>query len=277
MADSGVAAYYDRLARWNSMARAVGYGGGSDALTVHRGLADPTAQGGVTTTRLHDLLVEQLPPMFQPRVLDAGCGLGGTMLALVERWGGDYTGLTLSTAQAAVAADAVRAAGYADRVRVSIQSYDHPPDGPFDLIVAIESLIHSLDPAESLRALTRVLAPGGAIAIVDDMPEPAARQLPELAIFKTGWGCGVMWDRDRYVRAFEELGLRVVHDLDLSADCRPRSFGRIRLMTWLNRVVGHVVPSRTVRQIMASHLGGLALEQLLRTGLVRYRLLVARR
>jgi hypothetical protein len=98
MADSLVAAYYDRLTRWNRLARAVGYGGGSATLTVHRGLADPRANGRPTSTRLHDLIVETVAVDRSPRVLDAGCGLGGTMLALRERWGGDYTGVTLSGA-----------------------------------------------------------------------------------------------------------------------------------------------------------------------------------
>ncbi|MGC4082586.1 MAG: hypothetical protein QM736_10860 [Vicinamibacterales bacterium] len=38
---SGVATYYERLGRWNRLARVLGDGGGSGALTVHRALVDP--------------------------------------------------------------------------------------------------------------------------------------------------------------------------------------------------------------------------------------------
>ena len=57
---TGVAGYYDRLLRWNRAARAIGYGGGQSALTVHRALADPRADGRPTFTRLHDIVIGKL-------------------------------------------------------------------------------------------------------------------------------------------------------------------------------------------------------------------------
>jgi SAM-dependent methyltransferase len=206
----------------------------------------------------------------------AGAGLtAAVLLALAERWGGDYTGVTLSARQAAVATDAIHARGRDGHVRVLVRSYDDPPDGPFDVIVAIESLIHSSDPARSLSALSHVLAPGGSLVLVDDMPEAQACDMPELAIFKSGWGCGALWTREQYGDALESLRLRIVTDLDLSADCRPRSGSRIRVMTWLNLMAARIAPSQALRAVMVSHRGGLALEQLLRSGRMRYRLLVA--
>jgi hypothetical protein len=44
----------------------------------------------------------------------------------------------------------------------------------------------------------------------------------------------------------------------------------------LNRVA-RLIPSAALRQVLDSHQGGLALERLTRNGLVRYRLLVARK
>lgn len=277
MADSGVAAYYDRLARWNAVARVVGYGGGSDALTVHRVLADPRADGRATRTRLHDIVVEEIGAMSHPRVLDAGCGLGGTMLALAERWSGKYTGLTLSQTQADVARSAIAQMQRSDTIEVRVRSYDTPPDGPFDLIVAIESLLHSADPLRSLTGLTATLAPNGRIAIVDDMPVAEAAGSSELAAFRHGWHCGALWSRDEYRAALNTLGLDVTVDRDLSGDCRIRSLGQIRRLTWLNRAAHRLVPHAGFRGVMDSHRGGLALEYLSRTGLMQYRLLVARR
>jgi SAM-dependent methyltransferase len=277
MADSGVAAYYDRLARWNGVARVVGYGGGSDALTVHRVLADPRADGRATRTRLHDVIAEQLGAMTTPRVLDAGCGLGGTMLALADRWHGQYTGLTLSDAQAGVARLAIAQAQRLETIDVQVRSYDTPPAGPFDLIVAIESLVHSPDPMRSLSALAAVLGPGGRFAIVDDMPVADATTSPELAAFKHGWRCGALWSRDQYLAALAALNLTLVTDRDLSGDCRMRSLGQIRRLTRANRVAHALVPHGGFRSVMDSHRGGLALEYLHRTGLMHYRLLIARR
>lgn len=273
---SGVAGYYDRLGRWNRFARAVGYGGGSTSHTVHRALADPATGGAATFTRLHQILLEQLPGLDRPRVLDAGCGLGGTMLALARAVGATCVGITLSPSQAAAANAVARHERLADQVRASVCSYDTPPAGPFELIVAIESLAHSQQPSASVKALARVLAPGGRLVVVDDMPEADARAVPDLARFKRGWQCPVLWSRDEYAAAFTAESLVLERELDLSGACRPRGALTIAVLMVLNRVV-RAVPWRALQQVMDSHDGGLALERLTRRNQVRYRLLVARR
>ncbi len=273
---TGVAAYYDRLLRWNRVARRFGYGGGADTLTVHRALADPRAGGRPTFTRLHDIVVEQLGDRVAPRILDAGCGLGGTMIALAEALNASVVGVTLSAAQARTANEAAAARGFEARVHANVGSYDAPPPGPFDVVIAIESLAHSVGPAESVSALVRVLAPGGVLVIVDDMPERLDDDSADLRTFKAGWSCPVLWSRGAYVDAFARAGLVPVRDLDLTEQCRPRSAWRIGLLTALNVVCSAVSPP-PLRQVLGAHRGGLALERLLRRRQVRYRLLIAQR
>lgn len=275
MSSRQVGAYYDRLGWWNRFARAIGFGGGRETLTVHRALADPRAGGKATYTRLHDVVLEQPGVFHAHRVLDAGCGLGGTMFAIAEATGATCLGVTLSRSQAATVAAVARSRGLHERVSAVVQSYDQPPSGPFDLVVAIESLAHSDDPAASLRALASVLAPGGTIVIVDDMPEAAARTRPELAMFKAGWQCPVLFDVAAFTEAFRSAGLHIVAELDLTSDVRPRSTPYIRTLEILNAAARAVVPNEAFHNVMNSHRGGLALERLNRLGLVRYRLLVA--
>ena len=272
---TGVATYYDRLLRWNRVARRFGYGGGAEALTVHRALADPRADGRPTFTRLHDILLERIGPRGA-RVLDAGCGLGGTMIALAVALEARCTGVTLSRAQADAANDAALQRGLQSRVRALVGTYDQPPAGPFDIVVAIESLAHSLDPARSVAALAGVLAPGGVLVVVDDMPDPAAAHAADLDTFKRGWACPVLWSDDAFAGAFTREGLAVIENLDLTPDCRPRPEWRIALLAAVNRACRWLAPA-ALKQILDSHRGGLALERLLRRRQVRYRLLIAKR
>lgn len=317
---SGTAAYYDRLSRWTSAARAAGYGGGRGALTVHRFLADPRFDGRPTPTRLHDVLLETLPAppvdpsLAGPRVLDAGCGLAGTMLFLAPRMGGCYTGLTLSHAQARTGRRAIARAGLEASVRIEVGTYDQPPPGvdrrdggdglaAFDLIVAIESLAHSPNPAASLDALVAQLSPGGLLAVVDDMPTPGntppsigglndmppsiggLKGMPAsiagvndaLAIFKSGWQCPVLWTAGQYAAHFAARGLALAADRDLTGDVRPRRPDRIRLLERLNRAAHAALPLAGWRAVLDSYHAGLALERLYRQGRMQYRLLVARR
>lgn len=273
---SGVATYYDRLGRWNRIARAIGYGGGSSTMTVHRPLVDPGANGRATFTRLHDLLHSCVGPVTSPRVLDAGCGLGGTMFSLAEIAGATCVGLTLSRTQAETANREATRRSLASQVRADVRSYDHPPSGPFDLVVAIESLAHSLEPARSVAALAATLAPGGRFIVVDDMPEPSALATDDLHAFKAGWQCPVLWSAEAYLDGFARAGLHVDAHLDLTAQTVPRQRWRIALLMAMNRLA-RLWPWEALRQVMDSHYGGLALERLTRNRHVRYRLLVARR
>jgi SAM-dependent methyltransferase len=277
MGSGAVARYYDRLGRWNRIAQLLGYGGGQSTHTVHRALADPEAQGRPTFTRIHDILFAELAGTPPRRMLDAGCGLGGTMMAFAERFRDlSATGLTLSESQAQQANGWMARRGLDGRVHALVRSFDDPPRGPFDLIVAIESLAHSENPSASIAALSRVLAPNGTLIIVDDMPEPEADRSEDLRVFKAGWHCPVLADRAAYRSALTRGGVNIQSERDLTSDCRPRSFLAISLLMRLNRLVRHLSPSPGVRQVLDAHLGGLALERLLRRREVRYRLILAR-
>jgi SAM-dependent methyltransferase len=271
--------YYDRLSTWTRLARRIGYGGGDATMTVHRALADPQAGGAVTTTRLHDLLLEQLPRRTGLHVLDAGCGLGGTMLDLAARTPASFTGITLSAAQAARGRAAIVARGLGTRVAIRIGDYDAPPPGRFDAIIAIESLAHSRDPRTTVAALCGVLAheSGSRLIVVDDMPEPGAVSGRALDVFKRGWQCPVLWPAASYAAAFAAHGLAIAADIDLTPQLRPRGRPAIAALAALNRVAHALVPVAAWRMLMESHRGGLALERLYRDGAMRYRLLVAER
>lgn len=252
---------------------------GEAAHPVHRALNDP--DGGPPSPHvIHRLMLEGLDLPAAPRVLDAGCGYGATMLDLAPRLGGDWTGLTLSEAQRARGSAAIAAAGLGDRVRIHVQSYDAPPPGPFDLIIGIESLIHSAAPDATIAALARVLAPGGHLVMVDDMPAEAMPPEPaqRMALFRRYWRCPVAPTREGWLRAMGEAGLSLVAERDLNPLLRVRSMAQAaprlaELRGWrarLGRALGVGVRAE-------AEIGGIMLETLQTEGLVHYRLLAARR
>jgi SAM-dependent methyltransferase len=252
---------------------------GEQAHPVHRALADP-AGGKASPYVIHRLMLEgvALPP--DPRVLDAGCGYGATMLDLAPGLGGDWTGLTLSEAQRARGSAVIARAGLADRVRILVRSYDDPPAGPFDLITGIESLIHSADPVATVAGLARVLAPGGHMVIVDDMPEEpmGPEAAARLAEFKRFWRCPVAPSRAGWIAALRAAGLELLHERDLNPllRARPRAETAPRLAAlntpWMRaqRALGLGVRAE-------AEIGGIQLETLQTEGDLHYRLLVARK
>lgn len=250
---------------------------GETAHPVHRALAD--SEGGPPSPMvIHGLMLEgiALPEGF--RALDAGCGYGATMIDLAPKRGGDWTGLTLSPEQAARGRTAIAAAGLADRVRIEVRSYDTPPAGPFDLIYGIESLIHSADPAATIAGLARVLAPGGHLLIVDDMPETRLPPEParRMAEFRQRWRCPIAPSRAGWLRSLQAAGLTLVGERDLNPLLQVRGtatiaarLAELRRRSFLPRLLGLGLRAE-------AEIGGLLLETLLTEGWMRYRLIQAK-
>jgi SAM-dependent methyltransferase len=163
------------------------------------------------------------------------------------------------------------------RIRIAVQSYDTPPEETYDIAIAIESLAHSPDPRNSLRAIGCRLAPGALFAIVDDMPHPAARGTRDLAAFQAGWQLPVLCTGDELLAALHECGFVLVQSRDLTAGLRPRDERRIAALERLNRLAWRCAPTAGLRAMLDSYHGGLALERLYRHSLREYRLVVARK
>jgi 2-polyprenyl-3-methyl-5-hydroxy-6-metoxy-1,4-benzoquinol methylase len=104
------------------------------------------------------------------RVLDLGCGLGASSVALAHAYPrATVLGIDLDAASVAAARDAAAAAGVADRV--SFEAGDAAQltnGGPFDLVTMFEALRDMGDPVGALRAARRLLAEGGSVLVADE-------------------------------------------------------------------------------------------------------------
>lgn len=276
-----VARYYrwlDRL-EWFRVARGEA---GHGAHPVHRALRDPEAPDAPASPFLvHRLMLQGLDLPPEPAVLDAGCGYGATAFDLLPAIGGTWLGLTLSEVQARRGMEEAARRGLADRVRFRVASYDVPvPEaGRFDLVIGIESLIHSPDPAHTIATLAAALRPGGHLVMVDDMPEPrlAPPLARDLALFARMWRCPVAPGREGWVAAMRAAGLVPVAERDLTPLTIPRPPEALALpFARARRRVRWLAPLGLGLRCQAD-LGGMALERLLHAGAVRYRLLAARK
>ena len=141
---------------------------------VHHGFWDegerPGADGAdrhEATDRLVRELVAYAGVPAGSHVLDVGCGIGGPALYLAGPLGCTVVGVTLSAAQAARAAEKAHAAGLAERAR--FHQLDALSTGfadeSFDVIWAVESLMHIADRPAFFAEAMRLLRPGGRLAI----------------------------------------------------------------------------------------------------------------
>ncbi len=186
-------------------------------------------------------LVSRLQPGF--RVLDLGCGLGGTLARLVNGPALRGIGLTLSEAQArAVAARAARS-GLEGRLAVVVGDFHRVPlqGARFDAVVMIEALVHARAPATVLAEAARLLVPGGLLAVVDDFPSPEARSDPALhrllARFRRGWRLGPLPGFAEVEAMARRCGLVLVERCDFTPLIRrhpPQGSWWVRPFAWLD-------------------------------------------
>lgn len=279
--DSPVGQYYDWLSRYQSLVTRLGHKGGFDPLTVHR-LLTPDRVGVRPADVVHDRLVSALGPLSNPRVLDAGCGFGGTIFYLHARLGGRYDGLTLSGVQRARASREAVRRGASDACRFHVRSYetdlrDLVPEGA-DLVVAVESLAHAPAPTTSIATLAGALRPNGRLAIVDDVPrEGLAEDDRDFADFRAGWSCpGIASDRTLQA-ALDGAKLAVEHDEDLTPLVPLRAADALERLVRVNRRWRRLLALTPARGLIDSLHGGLMLERLYRRRVARYRFVLARR
>lgn len=107
--------------------------------------------------------VQELVPAAARNILDLGCSVGALGEALKRRQGASVVGVELSEdfgAEARTRLDRVVVDDLDAFVRGPV-----PPEAPFDCLVAADVLEHLVDPWETLRRGTLMLAPGATVVV----------------------------------------------------------------------------------------------------------------
>lgn len=276
-----VADYYDR-----NSGRFLLVGNGRRAHSMHRELWGP----GVRSARdaaahVDDLVADEIGDRVSrpdPVVVDFGCGVGGTLFHLAERFpGARLSGITVSRRQRTVAERLIRRNGLQGRCSVALGDFQTADlDVRADAVIAIESFVHSESAGAFLGNAAAHLGSGGHLVVVDDFlaSEPEAlspRQLGVVDRFRAGWRVPSVCTVDTFVRVGEGHGLEPVKILDLTSLTRPGSRARDRLVGALSPLLARLGLVRV--PFYANMIGGDALQTGLREGFLRYRLLVLRR
>ena len=154
------------------------------------------------------------------RVLDIGCGYGGSSLYLTKKYGASATGITISPVQVEMAKKAAVEAKL-DTSFLLMDAEDMQFAQPFDLLWSIESISHYQDPRKFFASAVKFLNPGGCFALTDwfqkEKLSPADKKKFIESIEK-----GMMVElrgMNDYSDFLVSSGLHVVHRQDLTLHC----------------------------------------------------------
>ena len=124
-----------------------------------------------TFSRFRDTYLDRMGIAADASVLDLGCGTGVLTRALAQRDGftGPIAGVDHSPALIDAARRLARDEGVGDRITFHVGDAHRLAfaDGAFDAVIAQTLLSHVGDPLAVLREATRVVRPGGIVAIFD--------------------------------------------------------------------------------------------------------------
>lgn len=238
---------------------------------IHRELWGP----GVTTRseavhHAHALVLDELGP-HDRRLLDLGCGVGTAALYLADRLPVEVVGVSISPEQVRLAERyAARGGPRPGTVRFRVADFTRLPHdlADLDFAFAIESFVHADPAAAFFREAARVLRPGGALVVIDDLRTGDPSD-PRLADFQAGWHAPTVVSVDEAAGLAADAGLQLVGSRDLSPLQRLRR-PRDRVVSAAQPLL-HLARGRSLWA--DSMVGGDALQQSHLAGLLEYRLL----
>lgn len=200
-------------------------GSGETVAAIHRQVWAP----GVKTARqafetLNHLVAEAISPTLQTseaRLLDLGCGIGGTATWVAERLQTKVVGVTLSAEQARLATQRAACMGLGERCQFIEGDFQDLPDlGLFQAAWAIEAYIHAQAPQRFFQQASKSLLPGGRLVIADDFlshaSPPSQRAAGWLQAFQSGWRLPNLATVETALGHAEKAGFRLLENHDLS-------------------------------------------------------------
>jgi SAM-dependent methyltransferase len=208
-----------------AFARHVHWGSWDDPQRADGSVADFAA----AAERLTERLIDQAAIASGQRILDAGCGFGGTLARLNE--GGDaldLTGLNIDPRQLQRAAASVEPSP-GNRLTWVVGDACAMPfaAASFERVLAVECIFHFPSRGAFFREAARVLRPGGRLTLCDFVPSPTLLLLQRVrggidremraTYGPVDCGCGLA----EYRRLGERQGLRLACDADITRSTLP--------------------------------------------------------
>jgi len=199
--------------------------------------------------RQNELLARTACLSRSDRVLDAGCGVGGSAIFMAREVGCRVTGITISTRQAERALRNGQKHGVAATVNFAVMDFVQTgfAGGTFDVVWALESSCYAANKGAFVREAHRLLRPGGRLIVADGFASRTSYSGSDAATMQswlTNWAMGSLETVDGFGRHLRRAGFSNTSFVDSTVNVLP-SARRLYLLSLVALPIGR----------LAQHLG----------------------
>jgi cyclopropane fatty-acyl-phospholipid synthase-like methyltransferase len=199
----------------------------NDDLAMHMGYWDAaTHSHSQSLVNMNREMAARIQPRAGERVLDAGCGLGGSAIWLAKAYGVRVTGINLHAEQLKLANGFARQHGLTDQLQFLQQDFHYMAfkDESFDVVWAQEAVAHSPQKEIFFSEAYRVLRKGGRLVMEEGLR--FSRPYPErderlLQRWLAGWAVPDLATGSEYIAWAQQAGFSDVRLDDVTSHARP--------------------------------------------------------
>lgn len=208
-------------------------GSGSNAL--HLGFWDRNIKS-IHQALLNEnrFLAEQVDVGPGQRVLDAGCGIGGSAIWLATNYKARVIGISLSEKELSIANATAWARGVGSLAQFYVMDYLQTgfPNSSFDIVWAIESMCHAEHKQDFAEEAHRLLKKKGKLIVADGFLKRSGHDAREDRIIKhfvDGFALPNLTTDYSFEKSLQKVGFKNIRRWDKTKEVRPSS----RRMYWM--------------------------------------------
>lgn len=199
------------------------------SMAMHAGFWDTSTKNlSEALARENEVLAEIAGIKSSDRVLDAGCGVGGSSIYVAKYFGCQVVGITLCDKQVATAAQSAKNHGIESLVHFETMDFCHTsfPDASFDVVWGIESICHAEDKSLFVHEAFRILKKGGRLIMADGFGTKTAyakEEADEMGYWLNGWGVDRLDTCEHFRGHFKNAGFTNVTYRNVNENVMPSS------------------------------------------------------